>query len=62
MKPDYDECCWNGEKPKSFDEKMKDGADIGAGIGQSMPMRKEYARPYTTEVHETTREERDEKY
>jgi len=62
MKPKYGIDFEYGEKPKTFDEKMKDGADIGAGIAQSMPMRKEYDRPYTTQVHETTREERDEKY
>lgn len=44
-----------GEREKSFDEKMKDGADVNAGIEGSMPMRGPYERPWTTEVHKTTR-------
>ena len=53
MKPNYGTCCEYGEKPKTFDEKMKEGSDIGGGIAQSMSMRDE--SPWTTEKHGTTR-------
>lgn len=43
------------EKPASFDERMREGADMHCGLGGRMPLREEYEKPFHLRTHKTTR-------
>lgn len=48
--------CWPDMEPeKTFDQKMKAGANTDNGIAESMPLREEYERPWSKQIHKTTR-------
>lgn len=47
---------WPSDVPeKTFDEKMKEGARRNDGIEQSMPLREQWERPWSKQVHKPTR-------
>lgn len=49
-----------GEKPQSFDEKMREGKDRHAGLAGSMRMREDYEKPWHQATHRPTRSQSDE--